>query len=316
LKFFKQKEIHKALSYPELIDKLEISFQNKYEVPARMQYNYQSGEGAQNSTLLLMPAVKNKTFIGLKIITLSPYNVAKNLATIQGIYILMDASTGQVIAQYDAKSLTNLRTAASSALASKYLSRKNASKLLLLGTGALAPEMIKAHCTVRPIKTVWIWGRNYEKANTLAKQLSLDGVDIFPVKNIDEHLQTADIICTATSSAEPLVFGNKLIPGQHIDLVGAFKPTWREADEEAILKSSVFVDTREGTLKESGELLIPIAKGLFTPEDIKADLFELCNHEKQGRHSNEEITCFISVGYALEDLAAAELVWHKYLGHI
>jgi ornithine cyclodeaminase/alanine dehydrogenase-like protein (mu-crystallin family) len=261
-----------------------------------------------------MPAWKNESYVGLKIITVSPYNSAKSLATIQGVYLLMNAIDGQVIAQYDAKSLTNLRTAASSALASKFLSRKDASSLLMIGTGALAPEMIKAHCSVRRIKTVWIWGRSFEKADMLSRQLSLNGVEICPIKNIDDHIQNADIISTATSSAEPLVFGHKLICGQHLDLVGAFKPTWREADEEAILKSSVFVDTREGTLNESGELLIPIEKGLFKPENIKADLFELCKKQKRGRSSDEEITCFISVGYALEDLAAAELIWEKYLG--
>lgn len=110
-----------------------------------------------------------------------------------------------------------------------------------------------------------------------------------------------------------MVFGDQLVPGQHIDLVGAFKPTWREADDGVILNSSVFVDTREGTLKESGELLIPMEKGLFKSNDIKADLFELCKEETPGRINNGEITVFISVGYALEDLAAAELVWEKHL---
>jgi ornithine cyclodeaminase len=130
---------------------------------------------------------------------------------------------------------------------------------------------------------------------------------------MDEYIPKVDIISTATSSPDPLVFGDMLIPGQHIDLVGAFKPTWREADDEAILNSSVFVDTREGTLSESGELLIPMEKGLFKKEDIKADLFELCKKQNIGRTSQDEITSFISVGYALEDLAAAELVWEKYV---
>lgn len=313
MKIFDKKEIEAALTYNALIEKLEDSFCKKYDVPPRQHFCFESGEGSDNSTLLLMPAWKNEAFVGLKIITVSPYNAPKNLATIQGIYILIDASTGQVIAQYDAKSITNLRTAAASALASKFLSRKNASSLLMIGTGALAPEMIKAHCSVRSIETVWVWGRNFDKAKSLAKELALDGVDIIPIKNIDDYMAKADIISTATSSPEPLIWGRELVPGQHVDLVGAFKPTWREADEETILKSSVFVDTREGTLKESGELLIPIKKGTFSPDDIQADLFELCQLEKPGRINDREITSFISVGYALEDLAAAELVWEKHL---
>lgn len=200
------------------------------------------------------------------------------MATIQGIYILMDAKDGKVIAQFDAKSLTNLRTAAASALASTYLSRKNASTLLMIGTGSLAPELIKAHCSVRPIKTVFIWGRDYEKARKLAQSLSIEKLEIIPVSNLEEFISKVDIISTATSSSDPLVFGDRLIPGQHIDLVGAFKPTWREADDLVILNSSVFVDTRQGTLEESGELLIPMGKGLFKQEDIRADLFELCEN--------------------------------------
>lgn len=313
MKYFNQKEIEDALCYAELITKLEDSFQKEYEVPPRMHYSYNSGEGEFDSTLLLMPAWKNEKFVGLKIITVSPYNSAKDMATIQGVYMLMDAKDGQVIAQFDAKSLTNLRTAASSALASTYLSRKDAKTMLMIGTGALAPELIKAHCSVRPIKTVFVWGRNYEKAQQLAHTLSIEKVEIVPIHDLEAYIPKVDIISSATSSPVPLVFGKSLIPGQHIDLVGAFKPTWREADEEAILNSSVYVDTQEGTLEESGELLIPMEKGLFKKGDIRADLFELCKKQKQGRISDQEITCFISVGYALEDLAAAELVWGKYV---
>lgn len=313
MKYFDQKEIEEALCYAELIPKLEDSFQKEYQVPPRLHYSYNSGQGEFDSTLLLMPAWKNKKYFGLKIITVSPYNSSQNMATIQGIYILMDAKDGKVIAQFDAKSLTNLRTAAASALASTYLSRKNASTLLMIGTGSLAPELIKAHCSVRPIETVFVWGRDYEKARKLAQSLSIEKLEIIPVSNLEEFISKVDIISTATSSSDPLVFGDRLIPGQHIDLVGAFKPTWREADDLAILNSSVFVDTRQGTLEESGELLIPMEKGLFKQEDIRADLFELCKNQKQGRISDLEITCFISVGFALEDLAAAELVWEKHM---
>lgn len=313
MKYFDQKEIIEALCYVELIPKLENSFQNEYQVPPRSHYSYNSGEGELDSTLLLMPAWKNQRYVGLKIITVSPYNASKEKATIQGVYLLMDAKDGKVIAQFDAKSLTNLRTAASSALASTHLSRKDASTMLMIGTGSLAPELIKAHCAVRPIETVFVWGRNYEKARKLAQGLSVENVEIVPINNLDEHISKVDIVSTATSSPDPLVLGDRLIPGQHIDLVGAFKPTWREADDLAILNSSVFVDTRQGTLEESGELLIPMGKGKFKKDDIRADLFELCKHQKAGRSSDQEITCFISVGFALEDLAAAELVWEKHM---
>ena len=313
MKFFDQKEIEETLNYPELINKLEDSFRNEYRVPPRMRYEFKSGEGDEDSSLLLMPVWKNEKYVGLKILTASPYNKSKNLATIQGIFILMDAKDGEIIAQFDAKSLTNRRTAAASALASTYLSRKNASTLLMIGTGALAPELIRAHCSVRPIHSVLVWGRDFEKARRLAERLSIENVEIVPIVDLEKHISKVDIISTATSADKPLVFGDRLSSGQHVDLVGAFKPTWRESDDQLIQNSSIFVDTREGTLKESGELLIPMKKGLFKPEDIKADLFELCRNQKHGRISNEEITSFISIGYALEDLATAELVWEKYV---
>ena len=311
MKFFNQTEIESTLNYPGLIEKLEESFRDTYEVPSRLHYSYASGVGEQDSTLLLMPAWRNKHVVGIKVITVSPYNSSNNNPTIQGIYLLMDAKNGLLIAQFDANSLTNRRTAASSALASKFLSKKDSSTLLILGTGALAPEMIRAHCSVRPIKQVFVWGRNFEKAKVLVQKLKLKGIEINAVPDFKDNISQADIISTATRSQEPLVFGNDLVPGQHIDLVGAFKPTWREADDNVIIRSSVYVDTREGSLKESGELLIPIAKGIFKAEEIHGDLFDLCRGHQSGRNHDKEITCFVSVGYALEDLAAAELIWEN-----
>ena len=282
-------------------------------MPSRLHYDYKGENAPMDSTLLLMPAWKKEHFVGLKVLTISPYNSEKSKPTIQGIYLLMDAKDGGILAQFDAKSLTNLRTAASSALASKFLSKKGSKSLLMIGTGALAPELIKAHCAVRPIEKVWLWGRNNEKAKTIAKDLDLAGVAVEVCDKISERISEVDIVSTATSSPDPLVFGDEMLAGQHLDLVGAFKPTWREADDSAIVNSSVFVDTREGTLKESGELLIPIEKGIFTVEKIKADMFDLCQGKHKGRSDEHERTVFISVGYALEDLAAAELVWAKYL---
>lgn len=313
MKYFDKKEIEEALDYPILVEKLRASFQEKYQVPERLHYDYSSGSGENSSTLLVMPAWKNKAYVGVKMISVSPYNSQKDLATIQGMYVLMNAEDGQILAQFDAKSLTNMRTAAASGLASTYLSRVESKSMLMIGTGALSPELIRAHCAVRPIEKVMIWGRNLEKAEKIAESLNDEVASVFPVENISESIAEADIISTATSSPTPLVFGAHLNPGQHLDLVGAFKPTWREADEEAIVNSSVFVDTREGTLKESGELLLPIGKGTFGAQDIRADLFDLCKKSHSGRTEDEEKTVFISVGYGLEDLAAAELIWEKYI---
>jgi len=311
--FFDQNEILQSVTYPEAIANLRNSFGEEYIVPQRLHYQFQSGVESEDSTLLLMPAFQNTQYIGLKLLTISPHNQLNDKPTIQGIYVLMDAKSGEIIAQLDAKSLTNLRTAAASALASTFLSNSEASSMLMIGTGALSTSMIEAHCSVRPIRQVYIWGRDFTKASKIAEGLNISDVEIIPIKSIKEKIAQVDIISTATSSQNPLVFGSDLRPGQHLDLVGAFKPSWREADDQAIIEASVFVDTRAGALKESGELLIPISKGLFSPNQVNADLFDLCRGVHSGRTNEPDITCFISVGYALEDLATSVLVWEKHL---
>lgn len=309
MEIFTSQNIRQLLTYQGLIDQLRTAFTEDYDVPARLHYDYDSGSGPEPATLMLMPAWKNRHFSGVKILTVSPQNTAHQRDTIQGVYLLFDAPTGKPLAQFDAHTLTNYRTAAASALASSYLSRRDSGTLLVMGTGALAPEMILAHCAVRPITNIWVWGRHFEKALAVANKVVVEGVQIEAVREVKEYVSEADIISTVTRSPRPIVFGKMLRAGQHIDLVGAFKPTWREADDEVMQRSTVFVDTREGTLNESGELLIPMEKGLFSEAKIEGDLLDLCRGNRPGRQNDEEITSFISVGYALEDLAAAELLY-------
>jgi len=183
----------------------------------------------------------------------------------------------------------------------------------MVGTGALAPELIRAHTSVRPIETVYVWGRDLEKSKIITRHLQNSkntNFKIFPIKNIEEGIEKADIISCATLSPTPLIFGKKLKAGQHLDLVGAYRPDMREADDEAILKSSIFIDTYDG-MHESGDIAIPMKKEILKREDICGDLFELCRGEKTGRKNENEITFFKSVGHALEDLAAAKLIYEK-----
>jgi len=305
-----KKELEKLLDYNSLIAFLKIAFQEEYQVPVRHHHNYENPKETQVSTLLLMPAWQAGKYLGVKIITVSPENGKYQLPSIHGIYTLFDAHYGMPLAQLDARTLTNLRTAATSALASSFLSKKNSSRLLMVGTGALAPELIKAHSAIRPIQEVFVWGRNFEKAKLICKQFANSGFDIFPIKKIITGIKKADIISCATLSQEPLVSGALLQAGQHLDLVGSFKPNMREADDKAVQRSSVFVDTNDG-LNESGDIFQPLENGILKREEIKANLFELCRNEKHGRITGEEITLFKSVGHALEDLAAAKLAYEK-----
>lgn len=299
--------IERNVHFPGLINALKDAFSSDDTiVPMRHHHDFPNPEVQQDSTLLLMPAWKPSKRAGVKIATVSPANGQFNLPAIQGIYIYLDALKGGILALLEAKSLTKKRTAAASALASKYLSKKNASSLLMIGTGALSTNLIQAHASVRPIKEVFVWGRNYAKAENICEKFINSSFTIKPIKNIEDKISEVDIISTATLSKTPLVLGKYLKPGQHVDLVGAYKVDMREADDETIKKSEVFIDTFQGGLKESGDIVIPLENKTLKKENIKADFFDLTSGKKKGRNNDKEITVFKSVGHALEDLAAAQ----------
>lgn len=300
--------LHNTLNYPDLVNALREGFTKDYLVPPRMHLNYSNHPENTANTMLLMPAVKSQEDAGVKIITVAPDNSQIGLPSIQGIYYLMDATTGSPKALLEAKALTNWRTAAASALASTFLSRENSETLLLVGTGSLAPYLIAAHAAVRPIKSVMIYGRNKEKVEQLAARFSEQFDYVEAVTDLGEAVQKADIISTATFSPDPLISGSWLRPGQHVDLVGSYQPDMREADDEVISRGRVYVDNLEMAPKESGDLAIPLASGVLSLEEIQGDLFGLCKGEVKGRATQEEITVFKSVGHALEDLVAAQLV--------
>ena len=300
-------------NFIDLISTIKQCFAvNEIIVPQRHHHDFPNPEIGQDSTMLLMPAWHPSKDAGVKIVTVSPENGKFNLPSIQGTYIYLDASNGKLKALLEAKSLTVKRTAAASALASSYLSKKNASSMLMIGTGALSINLIKAHTSVRPISTVYIWGRNFNKAQSICDELQNENFSIKSIKNIETKISEVDIISCATLSKTPLVLGSHLKEGQHIDLVGAYKPDMREADDDTIKKASIFLDTYQGGLKESGDIVIPLQRGILKEEDIKADLFELCSNKKQGRTNDNEITVFKSVGHALEDLAAASYYYNQY----
>ena len=298
----------------ELIQHLKRSFSGSdVWVPQRHHHDFPNPITHKDSTLLLMPAWNPGKDAGVKIVTVSPENGRFNLPSINGTYIYFDAANGTLKAILEAKSLTAKRTAATSALASSYLSKADSSSLLMIGTGALATNLIKAHASVRPIKNVYVWGRDFKKAQTICAQLSNESFMATPIKSIAEKIAEVDIISCATLSKTPLVLGKYLQPGQHIDLVGAYKKDMREADNDTIARASVFLDSFEAGLQESGDITIPLQEGIIKETDLKADLFQLCANTEQGRRHPDEITVFKSVGHALEDLTAANYYYNKYI---
>ena len=306
--YFSAEDIHRALDYHGLVEALRAGFTQDYLVPPRMHVHYPNGPGHSENTLLVMPAVKGGEVAGVKMVTVAPDNHLAGLPSIQGVYYLLDALTGSPKALLEAKSLTNWRTAAASALASTYLSDPDSSNLLLIGTGSLANYIIEAHAAVRPINSLQVYGRNAEKAREIIAQFESRFDQVTAVTQLEAAVEQANIISVATLSPSPLIHGEWLQPGQHLDLIGAYKPDMREADDEVVTRARLYVDNLDMAPVETGDLAIPLANGVISIADIQGDLFDLCQHKVKGRQSKKEITVFKSVGHALEDLVAAQLV--------
>jgi ornithine cyclodeaminase len=299
-------EIAGALAWPALIERIAATFRQGVEAPPRHHHAMHRPDG--EATMLIMPAWETAGYIGMKMVNVFPQNASAGLPAISGLYILCEGLHGTPLACLDGSALTSWRTAAASALAARELARQDASSLLVVGTGKLAPRLIEAHAAVRPVRKVRIWGRNADKSAALARRFR-DRFDCEAVTDLESAVQAADIISCATLSTEPLIRGEWLQPGSHLDLVGAFRPTMRETDGQCLTRSEVFVDTYAGAMGEAGDILHAINEGAFRQTDIRAELAELLQGARAGRTNNDAITLFKSVGASLEDLAAAIEVW-------
>ena len=312
MQYLPAETLSEMLRLEPLLDVLQKGFCEDITVPLRHHHHYANPAASVDSTFLLMPAWEKEGYLGVKLITVSPENPKQQLPSIQGLYVLFEVATGNPLLTMDAKSLTLLRTSAASALASRYLSRTNSDSLLMVGTGALAPYLVRAHAGVRPIEKVWVWGRNFKKAQLVAEELKEEGFEVEAVASLNPYASQASIISCATMAKEPLIKGEWLREGQHLDLVGSYLPDHREVDDECIRKSSLYVDIMEGATKESGDIVMPLDSGLISQEDIRGDLFDLCQGKVRGRTAEAEISLFKSVGHALEDLVAAKLAYELY----
>jgi len=312
-------EVDRALSFPGLVETLRKAFHDGAIQPVRHHHTVERPTGA-DSTLLLMPAwtdfnaqgVSGNGHIGVKIVTVSPDNNAIAKPAVMGLYLLLDGTTGEPQALIDGQRLTQWRTACASALAATYLAREDASRLLIVGAGAVAQFLARAHAAVRPIKHIGIWNRTPANALKVANELRAEGFEVTVSDDLDADAAKADIISCATISNIPLIKGVSLKPGTHVDLVGAFTPDMRESDDEAIRRARVYVDTRAGATKEAGDIVQALASGALSADGIVADLHELARGQKPGRRDAEEITLFKSVGAALEDLAAGIAVYEAH----
>ncbi|MCB1447102.1 MAG: ornithine cyclodeaminase family protein [Rhizobiaceae bacterium] len=293
-----------ALPFPGLIAALRAMFISGCAAPPRHHHDVQV-PGEPNGTLLLMPAWLPGRYMGLKQVSVFPGNAARGLPSIFGSYLLSSAVTGELLAIIDGGELTARRTAAASALAASCLARKDASVMLMTGTGRLSANLIEAHKSVLPLRKVFVWGRDPDKAAAIARHAETLGLEAIATGDLEAAARQADLISCATLSTQPLIHGDWLKPGAHLDLVGAFKPTMRETDDRCVSRATCFVDTRAGALSEGGDVVQAIAAGVITADSIAADLAELARGDHPGRTDEGEITLFKSVGASLEDLAGA-----------
>ncbi len=302
-------QICKLAPPARLIECLREAFRREFSVPQRQVVPMPGGAG--DRLFLSMPIFDARGVTAVKLATVFPDNSSKSLPSIQALIVLFSME-GTPVAVLDGTVVTHLRTAAASALASSYLSRADSTHLLVIGTGALAPSMAAAHCVVRPIARVSVWGRQRERAEAAGARLRplIDSrVDIHRPYDLEAAARSADIICCATSSSAPILAGKWLKAGTFVDLVGSFSPSKRESDDDVVRRAArIFVDTREGTLSEAGDLLDPIARGVIGHDRIAGELADLACARVRGRVDDEEIIVFKSVGTAIEDLAAAEMI--------
>ena len=252
--------------------------------------------------------------LGIKVITVFQKNLGTKYDSHQGAVLLFDAEHGVLQAVIDASSVTAIRTAAVSGVATRALARVEAGDLCLMGSGAQAMTHLEAMKSVRTLRRVRVWSRSFDNAKAFAtKALAKHGIEVEAIDSAREAVMDADIICTTTSSREPVLLGEWIAQGAHINAVGSSIPAARELDTAAVVNASLFVDRRESTVNEAGDYLIPMKEGAIDASHIRAELGDVLTGAHDGRSTGSEITLFKSLGIAIEDLASAHLIHRKAL---
>jgi alanine dehydrogenase len=295
-----------------LIECLKEAFGAAWSVPLRQVVQLPKGAGER--LFVSMPAFAASGAGIVKLATVFAENSASGKPTVQGCIVVF-SDDGSPIAVLDGVVVTHLRTAAASALASLYLSRPGSKHLVIIGTGALAPAMALAHSEVRPITRISVWGRRPHRAVATAnaiRELVSPKVAVNAEPFLEQIVSTADVVSCVTSSTEPVLAGRWLRAGAFVDLVGSFSPSKRESDDDVMVRSRIFVDTFDGAIAEAGDILQPLTRGIIVRDRIEGQLSDLVRGTVTGRTHDEEIIVFKSVGTAVEDLAAAQLIMGNY----
>ena len=297
--------VERSLPYPGLVAALREA--HRSPLPPQVRTVVSADPSGRGNDFLALTAWAPDDMIAAKLVTVFPGNLSRTTAgpSVQGLVVLFDGDDGSVRLVADGAAMTFRKTAADSALGVQLLSREDSEVLLVVGAGGLAPHVIRSHTSVRPaIREVLIWNRTPARARALAEANQLEGVRITAVAELDEACVRADIITAVTMSPVPLLRGELLRPSTHVDLIGSYTPEMREADDETVRRSAVFVDTRED-MRRTGDICQPLDSGVLVESDIRGDLFQLCSGAVAGRSDAADITLFKNVGGAHLDLFTA-----------
>ncbi|WP_333669794.1 ornithine cyclodeaminase family protein [Acinetobacter guillouiae] len=304
------------LPWNKLIQALDDVFRKDVCCPIRHHHEVKV-PNTHTATLLLMPAWIEGEYLGVKQVNVFPGNSKLGKPGLNSHYLLSSATTGDLLARFDGNIITARRTAAASALGTKYLSRKDSKHLLMVGAGRVARNVVPAILSVRNIETVEVWDITPANADSFVDELKAVGVNAIRVElnQLEAAVKRADIVSCATLSTEPLVLGDWVQEGTHVDLIGSFTPTMREADDQLMKKARIFADFKEAALHETGDFITPIEKGTITEDSILGDFISLSRNQKIGRKAlnlpENCITVFKAVGSSIEDLAAATLAYNQ-----
>lgn len=308
-------DVEAALPMIECIASQEVAFREHGRGNALTPHRLGLQVPGQDGLYIAMPSYLGGDPSGamaVKVLTFYPNNPAEGRPAIVATVLLHDPTTGALLAIMDGASITGLRTAAGSAVATKYLARAEAATVGILGSGVQAETHLVAMCAVRPVQAAWVYSRDRDRRADFAERLAARlNIEVTPVSSARAAVEGAEIVVTATTAREPIVDGDWFAPGVHINCVGSGIPDRRELDDKIVQRAKIVVDTYASAMEEAGDLLIPLAQGLITQEAIHADLGEILTGQKVGRTGEAETTIFKSVGVALQDVGAAAWIYRR-----
>ncbi|MFN8572943.1 MAG: ornithine cyclodeaminase family protein [Gemmatimonadaceae bacterium] len=314
------REVERLLPMGECIEVMEGALRSLARGEALLPLRTVMRLPSSTNAFALMPSVRTEgsgdeartEAIAAKIITVFPGNDRTPYDSHIGVVLLFEAEHGRLLAIMDASSITAIRTAAVSGLATRLLARPDATQLAILGAGTQAMTHLDAMCCVRDIQHVRVWSRRPEKAQELAKRArAKHSCSIDVSASAREAVEGAHVVCTVTASRTPVLEGNWLAPGTHVNAVGASLAHARELDTDAVQRAFVYVDRRESALAEAGDILIPISEGAITAEHIRGELGQLLVGAVPGPEHTDNVTLFKSLGIAIEDLASAQHLYKR-----